>query len=143
MTPGGIFRDGRRQQNINVDEVQYQLDDLSNTIKQVTDDMKAVREKKDLHGEFELSGTLNRLYDTQKYLQGQLRGEEQEERAAYDKTVLGSIQKYFMGQGLSQAAGYAIESGQLARSARSARASGDYLGADVMETKGMGRWPGV
>jgi hypothetical protein len=135
MSPGGIMRDGRRVQSINTEEIQDQLDDLGVHIKEVTANINEARARNDTQSQLTLSRTRSELYDQQKYLQGQLRTGE---RDANKADITRQAGRFAMTQALPDIARAVIGSMELMRSGRLTRAQGDYLGADVMETKGKG-----
>ncbi|GHT83726.1 hypothetical protein FACS1894137_05640 [Spirochaetia bacterium] len=97
------------------------------------------RKEGDIKKELALSGSLTNIYDSQKYLQGQLKSGESEAKRNNSGDQVG---KFVLAQALPEIARSYISSLELGRSGRLARAQGDYLGADVMETKGEGELVG-
>jgi hypothetical protein len=144
MPPGGITRDGRRvNTDIDADEVKKQLEELAGTIEAVTADMKDARARNDIQTEYSLSGTLNNLYGSQKYLQGQLRaGERARERAkdiADRSDPVKQFESYIGAHFATQIAQSLVTAGDTVVGSQKTLAGGDYAGATVQREKGLGQ----
>ncbi|GHV92004.1 hypothetical protein AGMMS50268_25070 [Spirochaetia bacterium] len=142
MPAAGIMRDGTRIQNsaIDVNNVKEKLDLFAVMIEKVTADMADAVAEGDLRKQLALSETRNNLVTGQRYLEGQLKSGESEARRNSAGSQIGNTAMTMAAIPIAKAI---ISSLELGRSGQLARAQGDYLGADVMETKGIGGLKGT